>query len=210
MLENELRQAMADCACAYEVVWMASGLHETPKKLKLALQEALDTHRGYRRALMAYGSCGLALAGIQSRDMTLVVPRVDDCISLLLGSSERRRSLQKEPGTYFLTEGWLKGERSIWREYEAILAKYGEDTGRYLIDKIYGGYTTLAMLDTGCYDLPRAEREAKRIAEALRKGYTVLPATIGYLKKLLTGPWDQTSFLTVAPGGTIRESDLTG
>ena len=161
-----------------------------------------------QRALIAFGLCGNSLAGLQSRDMTLIVPRVDDCISLLLGSQKNRAAMVKGNGTYFLTEGWLKGERSIGKEYAYIMGKYGEETGRDIFEKMFGNYRILALLDTGCFDLPRAEAEAVDIAKALRLEYKVVPATIDYLIRLLTGPWDSESFLIVEPGSAIRETDF--
>ncbi|MDR0468969.1 MAG: DUF1638 domain-containing protein, partial [Peptococcaceae bacterium] len=184
-LENELNSAMTECDCPYDVRWLDSGLHIIPKKLNAELQSILDTSGGYLRALLAFGFCGNALAGLQSRDMFLIVPRVDDCISLLLGSQKNRAALVEGNGTYFLTEGWLKGEHSIGKEYTHIMEKYGEETGQHIFEGMFGNYKTLAMLDTGCFDLPRAEAEAMDLAKALRLEYKVIPATVGYLKKLL-------------------------
>ena len=151
------------------------------------------------------GYCGNALTGIHSRNLELIIPRVDDCISLLLGSYKVKA---KTLGTYYMTEGWLKGERNIWREYEYTIEKYGEDTGEMIFETMLGHYDTLALLDSGSYDLSAAEEEAKQIAKALQLEYALMRGTLDYLKKLFSGPWSEDSFLTVPPRSTISEADL--
>jgi len=207
-LENELRHAMDECGCAHDVHWIESGLHNVPKKLTEALQDAIDASPGYDKALLAMGYCGNALAGLRSGGMTLTVARVDDCISLLLGSYKDRAALSKDGGTYFMTEGWLRGERNLWREYLYTIEKYGEEDGAEIFSVMLGNYKYLALLDTGCFDADRAGEEMKTIAETLNLAYKVIPATVGYLKRLLTGPWDDDAFLTIAPGSEIKEADL--
>ena len=208
-LENELLRAIDECGCAYEVKWVESGLHNVPKKLTSALQSALDSAPGCLRALMAFGYCGNALSGLRSEEKTLIIPRVDDCISLLLGSYSKKAALTKDNGTYFLTEGWLKGERNIWVEYLHAINKYGAELGSSIIDMMLEHHKTLGLLDTGCFDLSRIESEVRDIANTLKLNYKLIPATIEYLRRLLTGPWDNESFLVIPPHNMVMDSDLS-
>jgi len=207
-LENELNRAILECGRHFDVKWVESGLHNVPNKLRAALQDVLDSLAGYSRVLMAIGFCGNSLSGLRTGEMTMIVPRVDDCISLLLGSCAKRTSLTNGHGMYFLTEGWLRGERTIWHEYQYTLEKYGKETCDEIFEALLGNYRSLVMLDTGCYDLLSIRGEAEEIAETLKLDYMVIPATIEYLKRLLTGPWDNDSFLTIPPRSVIAESDL--
>lgn len=208
-LENELRRAIDETGVGYEIAWIDSGLHDYPKKLGAALQAAIDDASSYDRALLAMGYCGNSIAGTQTRNLTLIIPKVDDCISLLLGSYAERLKVSGSNGIYFMTEGWLEGERNIWREYQYAIEKYGQETGDEIFEMMLGNYKTMALLDTGCFDVQEAECEIKRIAAELKLGYTAVPGTTRYLEKLLTGPWDNDEFLTVLPGSTIKASDLT-
>lgn len=208
-LENELLQAVADCSCKYEIRWVESGLHNFPKKLNTVLQELLDNSQGFSRILMAMGYCGNSIAGLRTGDFTLILPRVDDCISLLLGSFKNRAALTKGDGTYFLTDGWLKGERNLWWEYRYTLDKYGEDVGKEIFQTMLRSYRSLALLDTGCYPLESAEEISRKIADTLGLRYKLLPATLEYLKQLLDGPWPENSFLTIPPFHTIDSRELT-
>jgi len=205
-LENELSRAIADTNCTYEVKWVESGLHNVPKKLTTVLQSTLDMAPEYSRALMAFGFCGNALSGLRVGGKTLIIPRVDDCISLLLGSYNNRAAIAK--GTYFMTEGWLKGERNIWVEYQHAIDKYGEELGESIFEMMLEHYESLALLDTGCFDFSVVDPQMRAIADTLKLEYKVIPATIEYLKKLLTGPWDDEAFLIIPPHSTIKDSDL--
>ncbi|MEK7354055.1 MAG: DUF1638 domain-containing protein, partial [Chloroflexota bacterium] len=62
------------------------GLHRTPEALKAKLQETIDLSAGFDTIVLAFGLCGQAVLGLQSKSSTLVVPRADDCIAIFLGS----------------------------------------------------------------------------------------------------------------------------
>ncbi len=206
-LENELLRAVEETGCSYEILWIESGLHNYPKKLNQVLQETLDGC-GARQVLAAMGFCGNSIENISTGDYTLIFPRVDDCISLLLGSCKRRMEISREHGTYFLTEGWLKGERNIWKEYEYTMDKYGEETGKEIFSMMLGNYRSLALLDTGCYSMEKAGAEAENIAKTLELEYKVLSATLDYMKKLLAGPWTEEEFLVIPPHSMVQGRDL--
>jgi hypothetical protein len=208
-LENELTRAIAQCGCPYEVKWVESGLHNVPKNLTSTLQAALDSTPKYSRALMAFGYCGNAVAGLRTGGKTVIFPRVDDCITLLLGSYGNRTAITKNGGTYFMTEGWLLGERNIWREYQYAIEKYGTETGESIISMMLEHHKSLALLDTGCFDMNSVGQKVKDIADILKLEYMVVPATIAYIMKLLTGPWDDESFLIIPPDRVIQDTDLT-
>ncbi len=100
-IEQELNAAMEQTGCDYPVVWLEPGLHDVPKKLHETLEAHLDTVRGYDTVLLAMGFCGNSVVGLHTHDFELVIPRRDDCISLLLGDTQRPFA------AVFLTEGWL-------------------------------------------------------------------------------------------------------
>ncbi len=202
-IEAEVRSAMAQAGCRAEVRWLESGLHNVPKLLNARLQELLDQCTDAGSVLLAMSFCGNAAAGLRTGEFQLVIPRCDDCITLLLGSAERRAGIS---ATYFLTEGWLKGERSIRAEYEACLKKYGEKRGKHIFSVMFAHYRNLALLDTGCCDLPPTEAEIRRIAETLGLRYVSIPGTLDYLKALFTGDWSGGRFTVIPPHSTVPAS----
>ncbi len=74
---------------AYEV--LDFGLHLNSGKLKATLQEAINASGAeFDTILLGYGLCSLAIVGLQAPpSCTLVMPRVDDCIAIFLGSRQR-------------------------------------------------------------------------------------------------------------------------
>lgn len=203
-LERELCAAMEQTGCSYEVLWLESGLHNTPRLLNTRIQNLLDRCTDYDTVLLAMSFCGNSMEGLRTGNFRLIIPRCDDCISLLLGSVERRASFF---GAYFLTEGWLQGERNIWREYQLCLEKYGEQRGSRIFSMVLSHYRKLILIDTGCYDVGAAEKQARKIAQNLKLEYACAPGTLAYLKTLLTGNWDPTRFLQVLPNSTVMAKD---
>ena len=65
------------------------GLHINPQSLKQALQTAIDAAGQVAdTVLLGYGLCSQTIVGLRANGCTLVVPRVDDCIAIFLGSRE--------------------------------------------------------------------------------------------------------------------------
>ncbi len=206
-LENEVVKTMEDCGVNCDILWFPSGLHNTPNKLTEALRELLAQAKDYTHALFAMGYCGNSLVGLESDHLTMVIPRVDDCISLLFGSYTKRRAIFESKSTFFMTDGWMKGERNIWVEYQYCIEKYGKKTGQWIFDTMMGEYTALGMVDTGCYSLAEVEEEARRMARDMKLEYRVHTGTTVYLQELLADSWDASKFLIVSPGTKITAND---
>ena len=206
-IEDELNYAMARTGIDYPVFWLEQGLHNVPQKLCEAVQAAMDD-AGAERVLLAMGFCGNALRGIRVSAGELIVPRVDDCISLLLGSVKRRVEISREYAAYFFTEGWLRGERNIWVEHQHMLETYGEELTEELEKSMFGHYRTLGLLDCGIKPVEPLVEGTKMIADGLHLAQQVIPASAAYLEELLTGPWPAERFLTVRGGVTIDDEDL--
>ncbi len=57
----------------------------------------------------------------------MVIPRVDDCIAIFLGSCNAyKEQAKKEPGTYYLTKGWIEVGDTPFEEHKRLIEKYGE------------------------------------------------------------------------------------
>jgi hypothetical protein len=105
------------------------GLHRVPDKLTWSIQAEIDSIKDPSLIMLGYGLCGNGLKDIKSREHTLLIPRTDDCIAILLGSYKKyMQEFDATPGTYYLTKGWLESGSNPLQEYQEILAKYGEKT----------------------------------------------------------------------------------
>lgn len=205
-LKNELLAAMEKTGCKYDVVWIEARLHNLKDKLKKAVQDILDEADSYERILFATGFCGNSISGLENRQAVLIIPKVDDCISLLLGGCRNRTPWMN---SYFLTEGWIEGQNNIWNEYQYALGKYGPKRADRIFHMLFANYSRIALLDTGCYHLAPSLKEARRIADTFSLDCEIVPAGTEYIEKLLTGLWDEERFLTVSPGQTITAANLS-
>lgn len=207
-IADELDMAMDETGCTYPVHWIDSGLHLYPDSLKNRLQEELNQISKVDQVLMAFGFCGNALLGIKSPSYSLILPRVDDCITLLLGSLENRKRISQEMGTYFLTKGWLAYEKNIWVEYQETVNRHGKTKADRVYKIMLQHYKRLGIIETGAYDLDEFLEKGKLIAQELNLIPQILPGTLSYLKQLLTGPWDD-GFIEILPGETIGLEHLS-
>ncbi|HCT92318.1 MAG TPA: hypothetical protein DF613_13220 [Lachnospiraceae bacterium] len=198
-LRDELTSALEKCRCPYPVRYLEASLHNVPKKLHAALQAELDRLEDVDYVLLAFGTCGDALCNIHTGDYTTVLPRVDDCITLLLGSAENRKQYPENMATYFLSRGWLRGERNIWVEYQYTMEKFGKEVGESVFGALFGHYRNLGVLDTGCYPIEEIRDETEHIANVLHLQHRVVPASNQYLRELVSGQWPEERFFVFPP-----------
>ena len=198
-IRDELEKAASETNCGHPFIWIESGLHLVPDSLRKRVQEELDRISGVERVLLGFGFCGNAVVGLETRDFELIAPRVDDCITWLLGSKENRDCCGQEGGVYFLTRGWLESEVNIWKEYLAALDRFGPERTDRIYRRMLEHYRFLGLIDTGAYDLKGLLPQVRDIAAALKLDTKILTGSDLYLKRFLSGPWDSRDFLIVPP-----------
>jgi hypothetical protein len=202
---DEVNLAREKCSCTYPVHFLEDNLHNFPDKLREAVQKELDKLDGADRVLMAFGLCGNAMIGLKSHSFQLILPRVDDCISMMLGSMKRRAEISKEGQSIYLTRGWLENPSNIWAEYEYTVKKYGKKTAEYIIKTMYGKYENLTLIDTKAYELEMIEERTSRIADAFHLVPREVEGTVIMLEQLFTGPWEEEQFIVVPPHSAVTE-----
>jgi Protein of unknown function (DUF1638) len=208
LMEPHLRDAKLPAT------FMEYGFHRTPQLMTPALQEEIDGIAEPSTVIVGYGLCGNGLVGLQARQHTLIVPRADDCITILLGSYRRyMEEFSAEPGTYYLTKGWLESGSHPLKEYREYLEKYDEETAAWLIDEQYKNYKRILLVAPSQEELDAYRAQAREVADfcAARWGYRY-EERIGsedFVGKLLQlGPQLRAStdeFLVIPPGGEIKQ-----
>jgi hypothetical protein len=185
------------------------GLHINPKELKRILQETIDGMVPEADTiLLGYGLCSQAVVGLRANDCTLVVPKVDDCIAIFLGSyTAYREQSRAEPGTYYLTKGWIEAGDSPFAEYDSLVERYGEEKAQWLMSQMLKNYTRLALINTGQYELERYRAYARYTAERWGLRYEEIPGSDALIVRMLYGPWDG-DFVVARPGETISYLDF--
>ncbi len=192
---------------AYEV--LDFGLHLAPNNLKEILQKAIDNLCvEFNTLILGYGLCSMAVVGLQNRNCTLVIPRVDDCIAIFLGSNDAySEQAKKEPGTYYLTKGWIEVSDTPFDEHKRLVEKYGEERADRIMDAILKHYTRLAYIDTGQNNQERYREYARIMAKKFNLRFEEIIGSDTLIRKLFFGPWDG-EILVVPPGHTIEFLDF--
>jgi hypothetical protein len=185
------------------------GLHLTPEKLRHKLQETIDAASAeVDTIILGYGLCSMAVVGLKATGCTLVVPRVDDCIAIFLGShAAYKQQASQEPGTYYLTKGWIEVSDTPFEEYNRLVERYGAERADRMIKLVFKNYTRLAFVDTGQYEQERYRDYARRTAERFELRYEEISGSTALIKKMLFGPWDD-DFVIARPGDTISYADF--
>jgi hypothetical protein len=206
-LKNEIMHVVDDLNVNYPILWVESGLHNTPEKLNKALQESLDSIANVENVLLLFGSCGNSLYGLHSKVARIVFPKVSDCISLFLGGDRQKKEWDDQGTSYYLTKGYLENESNIWTEYSYCLKKYGERKAKIVMDTMLKNYKKLRVIETGAYKLDDILDTTKKIASTLELEHEVIKGTINILYRGFMGEWDK-DFEIIEPGESISYSHL--
>ncbi len=221
VMQREAYYCAARTRNVVDIVLMPQGLHQTPDKLREAVQQALDktedgAGRQYDATLLGYGLCSNGIVGLASK-IPLVVVRGHDCMTLLLGSKKRYKDyFDAHRGTYWYSPGWIEhGNQPGKERYERTLAeyqaKYGADNAKYLMEMEQGWmkeYNWATYIDWGLGPAKDYKRITRDAAEFLGWKYDEITGDPGLMQRLLDGDWNQEDFLVVTPGAKIA-ADLT-
>lgn len=212
MLERLLPNGLAD-----RVFFMDYGLHRAPDKMTWTLQDLLDEIEEPCLVVLGYGLCGNGLDGIRAGKHTLLVPRVDDCIAMLLGSYHAYiREFESVPGTYYLSKGWLESGSHPLKEYHEYAEKYGPEDAAWIMDEQYRNYNRLAMVAHDPAEMEKYRPQAQEVARYCERWgmrYEEILGSDDYVRRLVAlvsnpAGVDGEDFLLIPPGGEIRQKQF--
>lgn len=185
------------------------GLHLRPEDLRESLQRKIE--QSSPRAdvlLLGYGLCSMAVVGLKAADATLVIPRTDDCIGIFLGScAAYRAQVKQEPGTYYLTKGWIEVGDSPFEEHKRLIRKYGEVKAERMTRLVLKSYKRLGFINTGQHEIERYRNYARQAAERFGLNFEEIEGSSALVRKMVSGPWDE-EFVVVPPGQVVRFEDF--
>lgn len=207
-VRKELESAMETTGITYPVIYLKSNLHDIPKVLNSSLQDLIDkaSELGVKRILLGYATCGNSVAGLHTRNCTLILPRVEDCLKFFFPKGYNGPDVKG--GVYYLTYGWLYDEGHGLACYQEIMEQYGEELGQEIHDMMMANYKYVGLIDTHCYDINEILPDAEKYAKYLNMELLFIDGDNHYLEQLLTGPHPSDSFLSFEPGHCILEKEL--
>lgn len=227
----------ASAPAQVDLEFLRKGLHDLETGDMLAKVQAtidaVDARDGYEAILLGYARCNDGLVGITARDIPLVIPRAHDCITFFFGSrSAYKEHFDQNPGTYYLTTGWMERNFSVsgkdgdgladyarpaygkqgvmakmglTESYDEMVARYGKENADFLSGMLgdwMKNYNRFLYLQMDVCDETRFLEAARKDAEERSWQFEVRKGNLSLLRKLFFGPWDD-DFVIVPPGGRI-------
>jgi hypothetical protein len=215
VLQSMLEQLLPDDLAA-QVTFLDYGLHRVPSKMTWNLQDAIDGVEEPSLVVLGYGLCGNGLNGIRARVHTLLVPRTDDCIAILLGSRQAYvREFEAVPGTYYLSKGWLESGSHPLKEYEEYVEKYGPAEAEWIMDQQYQHYERLVLVAHNDAEMDKYRPQAQKVARYCERWgmrYQEILGSDDYVRRLVevASALDRADgdFLVILPGGEISQNQF--
>lgn len=192
-----------------EVLTFEGQLHKSPEQLRAALAAAVAAADAPGVTIViGYGLCSNAVLGLKTEHATLVVPRVDDCIAMVLGSNAAfAAEAAKAPGTYYLTRSYIEVCDTVMSDHEQIVARRGPERAAQLTRLLLAHYTRLAMIQTGRHDLSPYRPQVEAFAQQFDLAVEDVPGTTRLVDALVTGDWGE-DFVIAPPGHEITLADF--
>jgi len=234
VLLREMCAVVARSPHQIDVEFLPKGLHDLAgARMRDRIQERIDAigSAHYDAIILGYGLCGNGALGICARNIPVIMPRVHDCIALLMGSRHRyQQYFDAHAGVYFRSPGWLergedldqsKLERNRFRTgaglaLEELIARYGEDGGRYVYEQLTAyrrTYQQITYIQTGVEGNDRFEQRAREEATTRGWQFESLPGSLSIFERLVNGDWCVEDFLIVPPGAAVErryDADIIG
>lgn len=192
----------------YPVFYLNRRLHENPENMKnhivseiSKMPEEIDT------VLAATGFCGGAWDKL-SFDRRIVIPRVDDCVTLLLHTDDTYHPDLKKLGHFYMTE-WDPDYFSPQTMFDQLCENFDPEDAKEVLDMWFANYSHLDVIDTGCFDCYERKYAAKVQSQAELIGCMLeyVPGSNRILEKLVGGRWDE-QFFVAEPGRQILYGDF--
>ena len=168
---------------SYELTYYEMDRHNHPKSFHALLQEKIDQIKDVDLILLVYGICGNVSNHLHATHCPIMIPKVHDCASILLGGKSHFLEVFKDR----LSNPWLclahdenhEGHAYIdAEERERILKKYGEDNLAYIEAFFQNHYEKRLYLSLGL------KEDAKKIA-SLEEEVEIVVGNLRYLKDVL-------------------------
>ena len=159
---------------------LEAGLHNHGQRLKDAIAVSVNRVDGnYDPIVLGYGLCANAVLGLSTDKSTLIIPS----IAMMPGSSEAYQALLKDnPGTYFLSRGWIDSRITLLDEFENLVERYGQKRALWVQKKMFQNYAQLVYVDTNMAPSTAQESIAKSAAAYMDLSYRKVAGTAELLK----------------------------
>lgn len=193
IMKRELDKLLEKTPEVTKVIYLQGALHVYPQKMREKIVEQIKLIQDDADVVfLGYGFCQ-SLKGIEDEvDVPIVMPQLDDCISILFTPERYAQEVRKEVGTWFMTPGWAEvGADMVIKELHLDRAvRYGKDPLE-MAKRLFTHYRRGLFIDTGVgdndYFIDKAEQFCKDFNLTLEKttaNSSILEETLGRCKNV--------------------------
>lgn len=171
----------------WPVIELDRALHSEPPKMREKLAEALSSLPPGATALIAMGFCGGSWEGVAC-PCRVVIPHVDDCITLVMHTEGRQGTDLKEPGHFYLAnDTQMETSPEVLRS--RLCEEYGTQAADLIMEEWFRNYVSLDVVDTGLNDCHSDEyvAMADRNAALIGTPWQYVPGSNCLLEALFRG-----------------------
>lgn len=201
--------AKEKCGVDFPVICLNMNLHAAPKKMREELIMTMSKRipKDFDTVLVAQGYCGGVWEDVVF-DRKVVIPRVDDCVSMALQTTENYSPDLKKKGHYYLFN-IMSGLFSPKKLFHKFAKQYGTEKTKEIFDDWFKDYPYLDVVTSECEDTgnQKYQKEIQDSAQLIKAQIQLVPGSNLLIEKLITGRWDY-QFVVKQPGERITMDDF--
>jgi hypothetical protein len=110
-----------------------------------------------------------------------------------------------QPGTYYLTPGWIAEKKDPLGIMEENEARFDRETALWVLEEEFRNYTHICLIDTGVGEMAPLRARARENAEFLKKRYEEIPGSLDYFREIVRGPHGEEKFLHIGPDEAFQQ-----
>lgn len=191
-LKDYIDEAQRKVNTNYPVFYLNRLYHRDPNEMREHIINTLTTmDKDVDTILVAMGHCGGSWDGVKA-PCKLVIPKIDECVSLLLQNTDEVKSDLKEPGHLYVREKDPMKE-NFHAIFDKLTKNLDEETKKRYHEDWKKYYHEIDIIDTKINDCRRADyvRVVKEDADWLGAKLGFVEGGTYLLEKLFTGRWDE-------------------
>ena len=191
-LKDYIDEAQRKVKTNYPVLYLNRLYHRDPNEMREHIINTLTTmDKDVDTILVAMGHCGGSWDGVKA-PCRLVIPKIDECVSLLLQNTDEVKSDLKEPGHLYVREKDPMKE-NFHSIFDKLTKNLDEDTKKRYHEDWKKYYHEIDIIDTKINDCRRPD-----YVQIVKEDADWLGAKLGFveggtylLEKLFTCRWDE-------------------
>lgn len=200
-----LRDEICSLAHGCDVEFLPGRLHFRRRELRETLAERIAAVPDGRTVLLGFGRCAIAGGSLEAGTHRLVVPAIDNCVALLLGSEAMyRHEMKQHPGTLYYTRGWTQGMDDPYAMYLQARERLGGEAADRWARLLFANYSRVALIEADSLPMAPCRRYVDRVADCSGLPLETVSGSLGLLEKLICGPHDD-DVIVVPPGNILDD-----